>query len=141
MSLPLTAALAEERDFLRPGDRVGFLGIGSGLNCLMLGAGVVSPTPYPVRLRTSSTATACACTTSTRARGDPVVMLHGNPTWSFYYRNLVVALCATRYRCIVPDHIGCGLSDKPRRPRYDYTLKRRVDDLRRCSTTSASTRT
>jgi 3-oxoacyl-[acyl-carrier-protein] synthase III len=37
VSLPLTAALAEERDFLRPGDCVGFLGIGSGLNCLMLG--------------------------------------------------------------------------------------------------------
>jgi 3-oxoacyl-[acyl-carrier-protein] synthase-3 len=37
VSLPLTAALAEERQFLQPGDRVGFLGIGSGLNCLMLG--------------------------------------------------------------------------------------------------------
>ena len=37
VSLPLTAALGEEREFLRPGDRVGFLGIGSGLNCLMLG--------------------------------------------------------------------------------------------------------
>ena len=37
VSLPLTAALAEEREFLRPGDRVGLLGIGSGLNCLMLG--------------------------------------------------------------------------------------------------------
>ncbi len=37
VSLPLTAALAEARDFLRPGDRVAFLGIGSGLNCLMLG--------------------------------------------------------------------------------------------------------
>ncbi|MDD5657888.1 MAG: 3-oxoacyl-ACP synthase III, partial [Elusimicrobia bacterium] len=37
VSLPITAALAEERDFLRPGDRVAFLGIGSGLNCLMLG--------------------------------------------------------------------------------------------------------
>jgi 3-oxoacyl-[acyl-carrier-protein] synthase III len=37
VSLPLTAALAEERGFLLPGDRVGFLGIGSGLNCLMLG--------------------------------------------------------------------------------------------------------
>lgn len=37
VSLPLTAALAEERDFLRPGDRVSFLGIGSGLSCLMLG--------------------------------------------------------------------------------------------------------
>jgi 3-oxoacyl-[acyl-carrier-protein] synthase III len=37
VSLPLTAALAEENEFLNPGDRVGFLGIGSGLNCLMLG--------------------------------------------------------------------------------------------------------
>jgi 3-oxoacyl-[acyl-carrier-protein] synthase-3 len=37
VSLPLTAALAEQREFLCPGDRVGFLGIGSGLNCLMLG--------------------------------------------------------------------------------------------------------
>jgi 3-oxoacyl-[acyl-carrier-protein] synthase III len=37
VSLPMTAALAEERAFLKPGDRVGFLGIGSGLNCLMLG--------------------------------------------------------------------------------------------------------
>ena len=37
VSLPLTAALAEERDFLLPGDRVGWLGIGSGLNCMMLG--------------------------------------------------------------------------------------------------------
>jgi 3-oxoacyl-[acyl-carrier-protein] synthase-3 len=37
VSLPLTLALAEEREFIRPGDRVGLLGIGSGLNCLMLG--------------------------------------------------------------------------------------------------------
>ncbi|MEI6207142.1 MAG: alpha/beta fold hydrolase [Desulfuromonadales bacterium] len=60
--------------------------------------------------------------------GSPVVMLHGNPSWSFYYRNLVLAL-RDRYRCIVPDHIGCGLSDKPGDERYDYTLSRRVDDL------------
>ena len=37
VSLPLTAAIAEEQNFLRKGDRVGFLGIGSGLNCMMLG--------------------------------------------------------------------------------------------------------
>ncbi|MFO0848169.1 MAG: alpha/beta fold hydrolase [Gemmataceae bacterium] len=60
--------------------------------------------------------------------GDPVVMLHGNPTWSFYYRNLVLAL-RDSYRCIVPDHIGCGLSDKPPATVYDYSLKSRVDDL------------
>lgn len=62
--------------------------------------------------------------------GEPVVMLHGNPTWSFYYRNLVQALSGD-YRTIVPDHIGCGLSDKPGDDRYDYTLKSRVDDLER----------
>jgi len=62
--------------------------------------------------------------------GEPVVMVHGNPSWSFYYRNLVLAL-RDRYRCIVPDHIGCGFSDKPGDDRYDYTLSRRVDDLER----------
>jgi len=62
--------------------------------------------------------------------GPAVVMVHGNPSWSFYYRNLVTAL-STRYRCIVPDHIGCGFSDKPDDDRYDYTLARRVDDLER----------
>jgi haloalkane dehalogenase len=60
--------------------------------------------------------------------GEPVVMVHGNPTWSFYYRNLVLNL-RDRYRTIVPDHIGCGLSDKPGDDRYDYTLASRVDDL------------
>ncbi len=60
--------------------------------------------------------------------GDPVVMLHGNPTWSFYYRELVMAL-RNSFRTIVPDHMGCGLSDKPDDQHYDYTLHRRVDDL------------
>jgi cytochrome P450/pimeloyl-ACP methyl ester carboxylesterase len=44
--------------------------------------------------------------------GPPLLMLHGNPTWSFYYRDLVLGL-RDRYRCIVPDHLGCGLSEKP----------------------------
>ena len=60
--------------------------------------------------------------------GRPVVMVHGNPSWSFYYRNLVMAISGS-YRCIVPDHIGCGLSDKPGDDRYDYTLAQRVADL------------
>jgi haloalkane dehalogenase len=63
-------------------------------------------------------------------RGDPIVMLHGNPTWSFYFRNLILALRGS-YRCIVPDHIGCGLSDKPDDSHYDFSLRRRVDDLER----------
>ena len=61
-------------------------------------------------------------------QGDPVVMLHGNPNWSFYYRNLVRSL-KNRYRCLVPDHIGCGLSDKPGDDRYEYSLAQRVADL------------
>jgi len=60
--------------------------------------------------------------------GEPVVMLHGNPSWSFYYRDLARALRGN-YRVIVPDHIGCGLSDKPSAADYPYTLERRVDDL------------
>jgi cis-3-alkyl-4-acyloxetan-2-one decarboxylase len=61
-------------------------------------------------------------------KGDPVIMLHGNPTWSIYYRNLVSAL-RDAYRVIVPDHMGCGFSDKPDDTRYEYTLNRRVLDL------------
>jgi len=61
-------------------------------------------------------------------RGEPVVMVHGNPSWSFYYRKLVSALCS-RYRVLAPDHIGCGLSDKPSDDEYPYSLERRVDDL------------
>jgi pimeloyl-ACP methyl ester carboxylesterase len=60
--------------------------------------------------------------------GQPVVMLHGNPTWSFYFRDLIKALSG-QYRVIAPDHIGCGLSDKPDSKAYDYKLKSRVDDL------------
>ena len=44
--------------------------------------------------------------------GPAVVMVHGNPTWSYYYRHLVLALRGA-HRCIVPDHVGMGLSDKP----------------------------
>jgi pimeloyl-ACP methyl ester carboxylesterase len=62
-------------------------------------------------------------------RDAPVVlMLHGNPTWSFYYRNLVIALRG-QFRCIVPDHLGCGLSDKPAADQYDYHLKSRIEDI------------
>jgi pimeloyl-ACP methyl ester carboxylesterase len=60
--------------------------------------------------------------------GNPVVMLHGNPTWSFYFRELIKDL-SSGFRTIVPDHIGCGLSDKPSINQYDYRLKSRADDL------------
>ena len=44
--------------------------------------------------------------------GPPVVTVHGNPTWSFLYRHLVKRLQPS-YRCIAPDHLGFGLSEKP----------------------------
>jgi haloalkane dehalogenase len=56
----------------------------------------------------------------------PVVMVHGNPTWSFYYRTLIPALSRT-HRVIVPDHVGCGLSDKPQS--YPYTLEQHIQNL------------
>ncbi|MEI8347188.1 MAG: alpha/beta fold hydrolase [Pseudomonadota bacterium] len=59
-------------------------------------------------------------------QGAPILMLHGNPTWSFYYRNLVVEFSKCN-RVIVPDHIGCGLSDKPQD--YDYILSHHIDNL------------
>ena len=61
-------------------------------------------------------------------QGEPIVMLHGNPTWSFYFRNMVRGL-SSKYRCIVPDHMGCGLSDKPGTDQYGYRLQDRVADL------------
>ena len=61
-------------------------------------------------------------------RGEAVLMVHGNPSWSFYFRKLVTDQRGTN-RCIAPDHIGMGLSDRPDESRYRYTLKSRVDDL------------
>ena len=58
--------------------------------------------------------------------GPPVLMVHGNPTWSFYYRHLLQSL-QDRYRAIAVDHIGCGLSSKP--PRYPYTLTQHIQNL------------
>lgn len=51
----------------------------------------------------------------TGGSGPVVVLLHGNPSWSFLWRDLISALAAKGYRCIAPDHLGMGLSDKPAR--------------------------
>ena len=61
-------------------------------------------------------------------QGEPVVMLHGNPTWSFHFRALVLAL-RDHFRVVVPDHMGMGLSDKPGDGQYRYCLQSRADDL------------
>jgi len=58
--------------------------------------------------------------------GNPLLMVHGNPTWSFYYRNLILGFKNT-HRCVVPDHMGMGKSDKPQN--YPYTLSQHIDNL------------
>jgi haloalkane dehalogenase len=58
--------------------------------------------------------------------GPTLLLVHGNPTWSFHWRNLILAL-REGHRLVAPDHIGCGLSDKPQA--YDYRLTRRIDNL------------
>ena len=57
---------------------------------------------------------------------EPLLMLHGNPTWSFYFRDLILGL-KNSYRCVVPDHIGMGKSEKPQH--YPYTLSQHIDNL------------
>jgi haloalkane dehalogenase len=58
--------------------------------------------------------------------GAPLLFVHGNPTWGFYWRHLVDRF-RTSHRCIAPDHVGMGLSDKPEAGRY--RLEQRIEDL------------
>jgi len=60
--------------------------------------------------------------------GPALLMVHGNPTWSFYWREIIKAL-RDRYRVVAIDHVGCGLSDKPAAKDYPYRLASRVADL------------
>lgn len=55
-----------------------------------------------------------------------MVLVHGNPTWSYYFRK-AISLLMTTHRVIAVDHIGCGLSDKPQS--YPYTLGQHIDNL------------
>ncbi len=57
---------------------------------------------------------------------QPIVCVHGNPTWSFYYRRLVAGL-RSEARVLAVDHIGCGLSEKPRD--YPYNLAQHTANL------------
>ena len=59
--------------------------------------------------------------------GEPVLLLHGNPTWSYFYRNVIKDLSGRGFRCIAPDHVGCGLSDKPQD--YGYLLEQHIDNV------------
>jgi haloalkane dehalogenase len=63
------------------------------------------------------------------ADGEPVLLLHGEPSWSFLYRTMLPVLAAAGLRAIAPDLIGFGRSDKPTR-REDHTYARHVEWVR-----------
>ena len=58
--------------------------------------------------------------------GPPILLVHGQPTWSYLYRKMIRPLVAAGYRCIAPDLMGFGLSDKPT-DESAYTLGRHVE--------------
>ncbi|MFQ5874877.1 MAG: alpha/beta fold hydrolase [Dehalococcoidia bacterium] len=58
--------------------------------------------------------------------GPPILMVHGQPTWSYLYRKMIPPLVAAGYRCVAPDLMGFGLSDKPK-DESAYTLRRHVE--------------
>ena len=60
-------------------------------------------------------------------RGEPIVLIHGDPTWGYLYRTFIPILSQHR-RCIVPDHMGMGKSGTPRDP-YPYRLRHHVANL------------
>ncbi|MCX6390001.1 MAG: alpha/beta fold hydrolase, partial [Solirubrobacterales bacterium] len=61
---------------------------------------------------------------------NPVVLLHGQPTWSYLYRKMIPGLVAAGHRVIAPDLVGFGRSDKPTE-KSDYTYTRHVDWIER----------
>ena len=63
------------------------------------------------------------------ANADPVLLMHGEPSWSYLYRKMIPLIAAAGHRAIAPDLVGFGRSDKPAR-REDYTYQRHVDWMR-----------
>src|SRR5436190_18529605 len=61
-------------------------------------------------------------------RGDPVLLLHGEPTWSFLWRRIIPPLVATGRRAVAPDLIGFGRSDKPTDAGW-YSYDRHVESV------------
>lgn len=68
---------------------------------------------YPFTPKRHTTAEGLGMSYVDEGTGEAVVMLHGNPTWSFFFRDLIRAAAAAGWRALAPDLIGCGLSDKP----------------------------
>ena len=89
------------------------------------------PSPPTTSRSTTATAAGCASTTSTRDRptARSVLLMHGEPSWCFLYRHMVPVLVDAGLRCIAPDLVGFGRSDKPA-AQSDYTYARHVEWMR-----------
>lgn len=82
---------------------------------------------YPFQSRYQTTASGFRQHYLDEGEGFPLVMLHGNPTWSFMFREVIQAGKQAGRRCIAPDHLGCGLSDKPQD--WPYHLEQHITNL------------
>ncbi|MCI5150059.1 MAG: alpha/beta fold hydrolase, partial [Candidatus Electrothrix sp. MAN1_4] len=85
-----------------------------------------APAQYPFTPKTFRLTSGHRLSYLDEGDGAPLVMAHGNPSWSYLYRN-VVAQFKSNYRCVVPDHLGCGFSDKPQD--YPYRLQNHIDNF------------
>jgi len=81
---------------------------------------------YPFTPQSFRTAEGHSLSCLDEGSGPAVVMAHGNPSWSYLYRNLITVLKGG-HRCIVPDHLGCGFSDKPQN--WPYRLRNHIDNF------------
>jgi haloalkane dehalogenase len=85
-----------------------------------------APAEYPFTPHTFITPEGHHLSYLDEGSGPAVVMAHGNPSWSYLYRNVITALKGD-YRCLAPDHLGCGYSDKPQA--YPYRLQHHIDNF------------
>lgn len=83
---------------------------------------------FPARPRTT-TIDGFAYAYVDEGTGPAVVLVHGNPSWSFHFRSLIDRLPAAGFRVVAPDHVGMGRSAMPSRRAYPHTLARRVADF------------
>ena len=84
------------------------------------------PAQYPFSPKTVTVAGGYNLSFVDEGKGPPVVLLHGNPSWSYFYRRMIAGL-SSNCRCIAPDHLGCGYSDKPQN--YSYLLRDHINNL------------
>lgn len=83
-------------------------------------------TPHYFEIRDADGTTLRLCTIDEGPRdAAPVLLMHGEPSWSFLYRRIIAGLAAAGHRVVAPDLIGFGRSDKPSEPE-DYTYERHV---------------